>query len=192
MGKLDGQAWVVTPEGHETTQAGWMASTAQTVQQESSHERPMSLCQTPPHDPKAIVADRRSLQKDPAHPQPVHSLADQGSTKRPWPVVQADQQSGNQGAVRPRSHRPLHPEFSRGAAVTHSHLQRGQHSCDNLSFGAPQPWQNSPAFHSWDTTINREGGTFIDSASSSDNGSGAEVASPLKQMPTAGAKVADV
>ena len=74
-------------------------------------------------------------------------------------------QSGNQGTSRPRSHRPLHPEFSRGSDAVQPHLQRAQHSC-SLSFGAPQPWQNSPAFHSWDTNANREGVTFIDSASS--------------------------
>ncbi|KAK9833931.1 hypothetical protein WJX74_010135 [Apatococcus lobatus] len=187
-GKADGQTWVVTPEGHEHAQAGWPASAATAAQPESSHDRPISLCQTPPQDPKAAVPDRRSLQKDLAQPKAGHGLPDQGSTKRQWPAVQADQQSGNQGTSRPRSHRPLHPEFSRGSEAVQPQLKRAQHSC-SLSFGAPQPWQNSPAFHSWDTHPNREGVTFIDSASSS-GGSGAEVASPLKQLPKEELKLA--
>ena len=183
-GNTEGHAWVVTPEGHEVAQPGWPASADQTVHQESSHERPMSVCRTPPQDPKAAVTDKSSLQKDLGQPQHVSGLPDQGSTRRQWHSVQSDQQSGNQGAARPRSHRPLHPEYSRGAAVMQPHLKRAPHSCDNLSFGASQPWQNSPAFCSWDTTADREGVTFIDSASSSDGGP--EVASPLKQMPKEG------
>ena len=82
-GKTEGQAWVVTPEGHEGIQPGWPASAGQTADQESSHDRPISLCHTPPQDPKAAMPDKRSLQTGPAHAPPVHGPPDQDSIKRP-------------------------------------------------------------------------------------------------------------